>query len=201
MSEIRGFPTKEELREMKRREILRCASAKFGREGFENVSLNSIAAELGVTKTALYHYVSGKSDLLMQCYQVGMEELLSAVRKAAGGPGSAAERLHKALVDYILIMTRSDMQYLWNYVRPEVAEENGRIVQRQRDEVDEIIRRLLKEGVVDGSMRPDLDARLANLVILGAVNWVGIWYRKGGKMSPSDVAERITGETLRGYLV
>ncbi|MCW3783607.1 TetR/AcrR family transcriptional regulator [Defluviimonas salinarum] len=200
MTEFRGFPTKDELREIKRREIVRCASEKFGREGFDSVSLNSIASELGVTKTALYHYVSSKSDLLMQCYQAGLESILEAIRKTAEGPGSAAEKLHKTIVEYIKIVTRNDMQYLWNYVPPVVKEADGTIVQERRDEVDTIIRQLLADGVKDGSMRADLDPRLASLVILGAANWVGIWFRPGGKMKPAEVAENIARETLQGFL-
>ena len=78
MKELSGFPTKEEQRDLKRREIVRCAAEKFGNEGYENVPLEAIAAELGVTKAALYNYVSSKNDLLMQCYDVGMDRLVAA---------------------------------------------------------------------------------------------------------------------------
>lgn len=86
MKAISGFPTKQELRDHKRREIVRCASEKFGTEGYENVPLDAIAAELGVTKAALYNYVSSKNDLLMQCYEVGMDRLIASVEQAMDTP-------------------------------------------------------------------------------------------------------------------
>ena len=83
MKSISPFPTKQEMRDHKRREIVRCASEKFGAEGYENVPLEAIAAELGVTKAALYTYVSSKNDLLMQCYEVGMVRLIGAVEESS----------------------------------------------------------------------------------------------------------------------
>jgi AcrR family transcriptional regulator len=43
--------------------ILRAARARFGASGYANASLNSIAAEAGVTGRAIYHYFPSKQDL------------------------------------------------------------------------------------------------------------------------------------------
>ncbi len=200
MKELTGFPTKEQLRDLKRREIVRCATEKFGNEGYENVPLDAIAAELGVTKAALYNYVSSKNDLLMQCYELGMDRLVDGVKAAMDRPGSAAERLDAGLQAYIVIMTRKDMQYLWSYTRPMVTSGNKRSVQVSRDKIDAMVRNALRDGIADGSLRVDLDPKLASLVILGAVNWVGIWFREGAGQKPVDIAREITREALYGYL-
>ena len=177
MKSISPFPTKQEMRDHKRREIVRCASEKFGAEGYENVPLEAIASELGVTKAALYTYVSSKNDLLMQCYEVGMVRLIGDVEEALNTPGKAADRLRTGLVTYVETMTRKDMQYLWNYIRPLLSPGDKRSVQTSRDQIDSLFRAILHEGVNDGSLRSDLDPKLASLVILGAINWVGIWFR------------------------
>jgi AcrR family transcriptional regulator len=200
MKELLGFPTKEQLRNLKRREIVRCAAEKFGNEGYENVTLDMIAADLGVTKAALYNYVSSKNDLLMQCYELGMDRLIAALEGAMAAPGCAAARLDAGLQAYIVIMTRKDMQYLWSYTRPMVISGNKRGVQISRDKIDAMIREALSDGIADGSLRPDLDPKLASLVILGAVNWVGIWFRDYGAQKPIDMAREIARETLQGYL-
>lgn len=199
MTPLSGFPTKEQLRDLKRREIVRCAAEKFGNEGYENVPLEAIAAELGVTKAALYNYVSSKNDLLMQCYEVGMDRLVSAVEGAMAGQGTAAERLDRGLRAYIETMVQKDMQYLWSYTRPMVTSGEKRTVQTSRDRIDELVREALRAGKADGSLTPDLEPKLASLVILGAVNWVGIWYRHRGEQRPAELAAEIAREALRGY--
>ncbi|GAA6200834.1 TetR/AcrR family transcriptional regulator [Aquicoccus sp. SU-CL01552] len=200
MTEITGFPTRAKLHDLKRREIVRCASEKFGAEGYENVPLDAIAAELGVTKAALYNYVKSKNDLLMQCYEAGMERLVTSVEAAMDRSGSAAEKLDAAMQAYILAMTQKDMQYLWRYTPPFVTSGSNRGEQRSRDRLDTMVREVLAEGVADGSLRADLDPKMASLVILGAVNWVGIWYRDEGAMKRAEIARDVTKEALRGYV-
>lgn len=200
MKSISAFPTKQEMRDHKRREIVRCASEKFGAEGYENVPLEAIAAELGVTKAALYNYVSSKNDLLMQCYEVGMDRLIAAVEQAMDTPGTAAERLRNGLETYVITMTRKDMQYLWNYIRPLLSPGDKRSVQTSRDKIDTLFRAALQNGIDDGSLRSDLDTKLASLVILGAINWVGIWFRPSGAQKSQQIAREVVREALRGYL-
>ncbi|MDQ2094537.1 TetR/AcrR family transcriptional regulator [Rhodalgimonas zhirmunskyi] len=200
MTDITGFPTREKLRDLKRREIVRCASLRFGAEGYENVRLDDIAAELGVTKAALYNYISSKSDLLMQCYDAGMERLVTSVEAAMAGNRSAAERLNAGLQAYILTMTERDMQYLWSYTPPHVTTGHKRGELASRDKLDSLVRETLRAGVEDGSLRSDLDPKMASFVILGAVNWVGIWYRDEGSLKRADIARDVTREALRGYI-
>ncbi|WP_414717680.1 hypothetical protein [Sulfitobacter sp. UBA1132] len=59
---------------------------------------------------------------------------------------------------------------------------------------------MLQEGVDDGSLRSDLDPKLASLVILGAINWVGIWFRTSGAQNSKEVARDVVSDALRGYL-
>ncbi len=200
MKSISAFPTKQEMRDHKRREIVRCASEKFGNEGYENVPLEAIATELGVTKAALYNYVSSKNDLLMQCYEVGMDRLVAAVEQAMDTPGTAAERLRDGLETYVITMTRKDMQYLWNYIRPLLSPGDKRSVQTSRDQIDSLFRVVLKSGIEDGSLRSDLDPKLASLVILGAINWVGIWFRTSGPQKSQEIAREVVKDAIRGYL-
>jgi hypothetical protein len=41
------------------------------------------------------------------------------------------------------------------------------------------------------------DPQLARLLVLGAVNWAGQWYRAGGRLSIDDVAAQATRAFLR----
>jgi AcrR family transcriptional regulator len=54
---------------MKVETLLATASRLFNRRGVEGVSLDDVAAELGATKGALYHYFPDKADLIRRCYE------------------------------------------------------------------------------------------------------------------------------------
>jgi TetR/AcrR family transcriptional regulator len=57
----------------KRAALIRKAARAFSARGFYNTSLDDIAAELGVTKPALYYYVKNKEEILYACHLISNE--------------------------------------------------------------------------------------------------------------------------------
>ena len=53
--------------------IVQEADLLFSRKGYNATSLDDIASRLHITKTALYHYVKNKNELLHLCYQRSLE--------------------------------------------------------------------------------------------------------------------------------
>ena len=64
------FPTKEDIHGIKRRAVLREAAASFNHKGYHGTSLNEIAASLGVTKAALYHYFPNKNSAARRVFRL-----------------------------------------------------------------------------------------------------------------------------------
>src|SRR6266576_1652867 len=60
----------------KREEILRAATLRFGRDGYEDTKWADIARDVGVGPTALYHYFESKQH----CLFVIMEEAITMFR-------------------------------------------------------------------------------------------------------------------------
>src|SRR3982751_2275571 len=58
----------------KRADILRVATAIFGRDGYEHSKWADVAAEVGIGSTALYHYFESK----LHCLYVIMADALEA---------------------------------------------------------------------------------------------------------------------------
>src|SRR5690606_8412462 len=74
--------SQDEQFRLKRNALLCEAARAFNERGFHNTSLDDVAALLGVTKAALYYYVSSKQELLFEChmltYDLGGEALAYA---------------------------------------------------------------------------------------------------------------------------
>jgi AcrR family transcriptional regulator len=81
-------------------ELLDQSARQLNVRGVLRTSLGEIAATLGVSRNALDYYVSGRQDLLFQCYQraalITAERLTEAIRVGS----NAAE----ALRDFVLRM-------------------------------------------------------------------------------------------------
>tara|TARA_R110000851_G_scaffold195226_1_gene346042 strand:+ start:294 stop:902 length:609 start_codon:yes stop_codon:yes gene_type:complete len=200
MSELSAFPTQAELWEMKRNEILRCAARIFSEKGYEGTSLTSIASELGVTKTALYHYVSNKKQLLIDCYRQMMDRALATLGDAEARDAPALDKLKFVLLGYAMMATSGGNQYLWRDVRIALENDKTDFLQAERDELDRRIRNIMQACIDEGAFRKDIDLKLAYFHIIGALNWMAVWYDPGGKWSPEFVSDQMVEQVLRTYL-
>ena len=78
---------------MKRQEILAAATARFGRDGYENTKWADIAADVGVGPTALYHYFESKQHCLYEIMDEAIDGLPAPLR-GDHGPRSRIPSRH-----------------------------------------------------------------------------------------------------------
>jgi hypothetical protein len=55
-------------------------------------------------------------------------------------------------------------------------------------EIDQGIRRLLREGVKDGSIQP-CDVKMTAFALAGALNWIAHWYRANHGMTAEQISD------------
>lgn len=174
-------------RELKRDAVVRAAAREFNRKGYHNTSLDDIAARLEVTKPTVYYYVTSKEQLLFQCFLAGVERIRSAFRDARALDVPARERLHAVLHHYGEAVAS---EFGWCMVRAEdqdLSSGMSRHIKALKSEIDHGIRRLLREGVQDGSIEP-CDPKMTAFALAGALNWIAHWYREDQSLSGAQIA-------------
>src|SRR5262249_54892679 len=141
-------------REVKREAVIRAAAHAFNRKGYHNTSLDDIAAALEVTKPTVYYYVTNKEQLLFECFVAGIEQIRAGFRDAKSLEGPGRERLNSVLRNYAQVMAS---EFGWCMVRVEDQDLSPTMsdhVKALKVEIDQAIRRLIREGVQDGSIHP-----------------------------------------------
>lgn len=68
MDEYPEIFDREVRNRIKRNAILRAGTRRLNRQGFRNLSLNDIAADLGVSRSAIYYYFPDKESLIEDCF-------------------------------------------------------------------------------------------------------------------------------------
>ena len=175
-------------REVKRDAVIRAAARAFNRKGYHNTSLDDIAAALAVTKPTVYYYVSNKEQLLFECFVTGIEEIRAAVREARTLAAPAADRLKAVLRRYGEAITS---EFGWCMVRVEdqdLSPDMSAHIKAMKSEIDQGIRRLLREGVQDGSIHA-CDPKMTAFALAGALNWIAHWYRESQSMTGAEIAD------------
>jgi AcrR family transcriptional regulator len=175
-------------REVKREAVIRAAAHAFNRKGYHNTSLDDIAAALDVTKPTVYYYVTNKEQLLFECFVEGVEQIRAAFREVKQLNVPARERLKGVLRHYGEAVAS---EFGWCMVRAEEQDLSPAMsshIKALKSEIDQGIRRLIREGVQDGSIHP-CDPKMTAFALAGALNWIAHWYRENQSMTGAEIAD------------
>jgi hypothetical protein len=63
----------------------------------------------------------------------------------------------------------------------------SRHIKALKSEIDQGIRRLIREGVQDGSIEP-CDPKMTAFALAGALNWIAHWYREDQSLTGAEIA-------------
>lgn len=153
---------------------------------FESTRIDEIVEASGIPRATLYYYFDGKSQVLTFLLRESLHRLVERAGKVAAGPGDAASRLVE--------LVRAQLRYMFENpgtsqllflslgsagAMPEVASliDAG---------FHEPVRRLLREGAMDGSIRVQESDDLASSALFGALTSVGLRCLLSGDVSDAD---------------
>jgi AcrR family transcriptional regulator len=186
-------------RQLKRAAVIRAAARAFSERGYHNTSLDHIAALLEVTKPTVYYYVESKEQLLFECFAAGVEPIRAACREARALPLPGRERLTVVLRRYGEAVAS---ELGWCMVRAEDLDlppaMSGHI-RRMKSQIDQDIRRLIRDGIADGSIGP-CDPKMTAFALAGALNWIAHWYRDTQAMTGGEIAAAFVAIFEQGLL-
>lgn len=184
-------------RDEKREAVLATAAQLFSTRGFYNTTLTDIAQQLHITKPALYHYFNSKDAILLECTRNALAAVEDEFRRAqAHGPTGLA-RLEHFLVWYAENMTTAFGACLVRVAEQDLEPATQRGLHAAKKTVDGCFRKLIEQGIADGSIAP-CDSKIAAFTAAGAVNWVGHWWKPGARWSAREAAERVVQCVLHG---
>jgi len=188
LSPWRASRERQHDREVKREAVIRAAAHAFNLKGYHNTSLDDIAAALEVTKPTVYYYVTNKEQLLFECFVAGVEQIRAAFREVRDQDIPARDRLHAVLRHYARTMAS---EFGWVMVRVEeqdLSPDMSSHIKAIKSEIDQGIRRLIREGIQDGSIHP-CDPKMTAFALAGSLNWIAHWYRENRSMTAAEIAD------------
>jgi AcrR family transcriptional regulator len=184
----------------RREQLLAIAASLFATKGFRSTTVRDIADAAGILSGSLYHHFDSKESMLDEILRTFQTELFGQYDEILASGADARTRLEGAIRVSVEAIDRHPH---------EVA-----IFQNEADALGELERfsylkernaqsravwvTLLKAGVAEGQLRDDLDLELVYRFVRDTV-WVAVrWYRPGGRLTPSDVADQYLSIILDG---
>lgn len=195
-----------------REEIIQAAADVLSQKGYETTTMKDIAAEVDLTAASLYHHFKNKNALLLAVLEVGMDVALSRIRPVAESDEPNREKLRQMIHVHVVSLAEHtavgaamvfEIGALLD-VKPSTGRtqlENSdssrqRLFFERRDAFEDSFRQVVAAGVASGEFR-QVDVPIFVKTMLGAHNWVSVWYRPGGRLEGQDIAEQMADTFLR----
>ncbi|MDE2853158.1 MAG: TetR/AcrR family transcriptional regulator [Chloroflexota bacterium] len=189
-----------------REDILWAAAEVLRRKGYDATTMKDIAAQVNLTAASLYHHFKNKDFLILNVLEVGLDIGIAKLEEIAASDLSNTAKLGQMIHYHVLSIANNvaigsamifeirpllnagaGNRYGGDKFKEEFSERRDRFFAR-RDYFEGLFRNVLLGGICAGEFR-QVDAPTVTRAILGAHNWVGVWYRDGGRLSGEEVAD------------
>jgi AcrR family transcriptional regulator len=178
-------------------DILKSAAKAFRKLGYHGATVEQIAAALHMKKGNLYYYFKNKEEILFACHQYSLDRLTRLLEEIQATPVSADRKLRELIVMFVhTILDELHGTALFLDLEA-LTPPHLRAVIVRRDRFEHGVRRLLEEGMDDGTFARG-DAKLLAFALFGAVNWIPRWYSPNGPAGSDEIAERFADYLLAG---
>ncbi|MFE2095654.1 TetR/AcrR family transcriptional regulator [Streptomyces sp. PTD9-10] len=171
--------------------LLSVAVQVFNERGYDGTSMEHLSKAAGISKSSIYHHVSGKEELLRRAVSRALEGLFGILEEEHARVGRPVERLEHVVRRMVEVLI-SELPYVTLLLRVRGNTETERWALERRRDFDHRVAELLKAAADDGDVRGDVEVRLATRLVFGMINSVVEWYRPDTRgASGREVADAV----------
>ncbi|MFJ9243603.1 TetR/AcrR family transcriptional regulator [Streptomyces sp. NPDC101776] len=177
--------------------LLEVAVVVFNERGYDGTGMEELARRLGLSKSSIYHHVSGKEELLELAVNRALDALFAVLdeeERQARDPavGSPATARMKRVIHRSVEVLAAELPYVTLLLR---LHGNSEVEQRalaRRREFDHRVAELMTRAAAEGGIRADIDPHLASRLLFGTVNSLVEWYRPDRDLTVETLADALT---------
>lgn len=161
--------------------ILDAAAQVLSAKGYAGMRLSDVAEVADLQAPAIYYYFPSRDDLIEEVMWVGLAEMrdyLTRALAAAPEDATAMERILIAVETHL----RHELE-ISDYTTAAIRNA-GQLPDniRERHDAEEkkygaLWRELFKAAAASGELREDLDPYLAQMLVMGTINWTAEWWQ------------------------
>ncbi|MFF5023998.1 TetR/AcrR family transcriptional regulator [Streptomyces collinus] len=178
--------------------LLSVAVQVFNERGYDGTSMEHLSRAAGISKSSIYHHVSGKEELLRRAVSRALDGLFGILDEEPARAGRAADRLEHVVRRMVEVLI-AELPYVTLLLRVRGNTETERWALERRRDFDHRVAELLKAAAADGDIRGDVEVRLATRLVFGMINSVVEWYRPDTRgASGREVADAVVRLVFSG---
>ena len=167
------------------------ARALFAERGYAAVTMDAVAAEMGVTKPLLYTYFGNKEQLFIACMEPAGDALLASVVAAVEATSTPDAALRAGLLAFFdfVDQDRSAWRVLFDETLPTAGEIAGRVGE-YRERLNALVATaLLAQLPARRRAKAKVEVEALSTALMAAAEGMARWWLRTGALSSSEAAE------------
>ena len=154
MPEARQLDFKAQGKSLRQQLIIDSAVKIFHQKGYRRATLDDVAEDLGVTKPALYHYVSSKENLLSQIYIQALETFFGYIYEIPNMELSPAEKLRLFIRRHLntVVIENLAMFSVFFSEESQLPEADFQRIREEKRKFTHVVETIIEEGISQGDM-------------------------------------------------
>lgn len=180
-----------------REDVIRIAVDQFNTHGYEATSMGSLATTLGVTKSAIYHHITSKEEIMVAATDQALEALFDVIDSAWELDGNAKDRLTAVIGGATLVLCENPENVTLLLRLRGNTEVEKQILERRRAITRKLIQ-FVADAQAEGAVHSDLDAGMVARLTFGMINSIVEWYRPDGPTSPEELSKLMPDFVFKG---
>jgi AcrR family transcriptional regulator len=178
-------------------QIFELAHALFAERGYGTVTMDEVAAAVGVTKPLLYNYFGNKERLYQACMEPAGEALVSTVMRALEQTSTPEHALRAGIHAFFEFVNED--RSAWRVLFDETLPSEGAIAKRAgeyRSRLNQLVADAILEQLPAGlNRRGRAEVQGLSTAVMGAAEALARWWLKTDALSAAKAAELLV-ETL-----
>ncbi|GAA0532077.1 TetR/AcrR family transcriptional regulator [Pigmentiphaga sp. GD03639] len=171
-----------------RERILLEAAKLFAQSGYESSSIGELAAAIGVSKPAIYHYFATKQDIYDAIILQALQGLTEAVVPAVNEQPAPLDKLRVFMTAHAAYLERNYWSFVamlvgFSGMSPSYRDDASRL----RDAYERLLRQILEQGAREGVFRPG-QIVTSGRAVLSLLNWMARWFKPGHGSTAEQIA-------------
>jgi len=156
--------------------LLAVAVEVFNERGYDRSSMEDLARRLGIAKSAIYHHVESKDELLRLALDRALDALFELADRTRGLDRPSVERLEHLVRGSVTVL-QQQLPYVTLLLRVRGNTDVERAALARRRRFDSYVAELVQQAERDGDVRTDVDPAVTARLLFGMVNSIAEWLR------------------------
>jgi TetR/AcrR family acrAB operon transcriptional repressor len=166
--------TKEEASQT-RDAVLEAALKAFSKKGYSGTSLETVAAEAGMTRGAIYWHFKNKFELLNAVLQECRIKTEIRLNRILDAPQSPLNKVRQLIYEFFLIVSEREEFRVMEEIQVFKSERKKELNRLYKEYMDNIkkTKKLLKELIIQGITEGEFDTRIdPDTVVVALISYI-----------------------------